>query len=79
MQPKGEALAWGLFAGIALAGWLGTYALHGEGLESTDDGFEDEDDEDGDGDGYQDDSNGDHDSDGNQQYSVRHPSRDGSI
>lgn len=75
MQPKGEALAWGLFAGVALAGWLGTYALHGEGLESTDDGFEDEDD----GDGDQDDSNSDHDSDGNQQYSVRHPSRDGSI
>lgn len=42
VQPKGEALAWGLFAGISLAGWLGTYAIHAEGLESTDDGFEDE-------------------------------------
>ncbi|KAI6089639.1 MFS general substrate transporter [Hypoxylon rubiginosum] len=42
IQPKGEALAWGLFAGIALAGWLGSYAIHGEGLESTDDGFEEE-------------------------------------
>ncbi|KAI0883793.1 MFS general substrate transporter [Annulohypoxylon maeteangense] len=40
VQPKGEALAWGLFAGIALAGWLGSYAIHGEGLESTDDGYE---------------------------------------
>ncbi|RYP40425.1 hypothetical protein DL767_001725 [Monosporascus sp. MG133] len=42
VQPKGEALAWGIFAGVALAGWFGTYAIHGEGLESTDDGFEDE-------------------------------------
>ncbi|KAI1392599.1 MFS general substrate transporter [Hypoxylon trugodes] len=42
VQPKGEALAWGLFAGIALAGWLGSYAIHGEGLESTDDGYEEE-------------------------------------
>ncbi|KAI1500042.1 major facilitator superfamily domain-containing protein [Biscogniauxia marginata] len=42
VQPKGEALAWGLFAGIALAGWVGSYAIHGVGLESTDDGFEDE-------------------------------------
>lgn len=44
---KGEALAWGLFAGISLAGWLGTFAIRGQGLESTDDGFE----EDGDGEG----------------------------
>ncbi len=42
VRPKGEALAWGLFAGIALAGWLGSYAIHGEGLESTDDGYEEE-------------------------------------
>ncbi|KAI8959737.1 MFS general substrate transporter [Daldinia sp. FL1419] len=42
VQPKGEALAWGLFAGVALAGWLGSYAIHGEGLESTDDGYEEE-------------------------------------
>ncbi|KAK9775235.1 putative Major facilitator superfamily (MFS) profile domain-containing protein [Seiridium cardinale] len=42
VQPKGEALAWGLFGGIALAGWLGTYAIHSEGLESTDDGFEED-------------------------------------
>lgn len=38
-------LAWGLFGGIALAGWLGSYAIHGEGLESTDDGFEEEEEE----------------------------------
>ncbi|KAI5867393.1 MFS general substrate transporter [Durotheca rogersii] len=40
VKPKGEALAWGLFAGIALAGWFGSYAIHGQGLESTDDGYE---------------------------------------
>ncbi|KAI1841384.1 hypothetical protein JX265_007469 [Neoarthrinium moseri] len=42
VQPKGEALAWGLFAGISLMGWLGSYAIHAEGLESTDDGYEEE-------------------------------------
>ncbi|KAI1140635.1 MFS general substrate transporter [Hypoxylon sp. FL0543] len=42
VQPKGEALAWGLFAGVALVGWLGSYAIHGEGLESTDDGYEED-------------------------------------
>ncbi|KAJ1336014.1 MFS transporter DHA1 family multidrug resistance protein [Microdochium nivale] len=47
LEMKGEALAWGLFAGISLAGWLGTFAIRGQGLESTDDGFE----EDGDGEG----------------------------
>ncbi|KAI1176470.1 major facilitator superfamily domain-containing protein [Nemania sp. FL0916] len=45
VHPKGEGLAWGLFAGIALFGWLATYAIHGHGLESTDDGFEEEDEE----------------------------------
>ncbi|KAI8952153.1 MFS general substrate transporter [Xylaria longipes] len=48
VRPKGEGLAWGLFAGIALIGWLATYAIHGHGLESTDDGFEDDEDTDGD-------------------------------
>ncbi|KAI0015096.1 major facilitator superfamily domain-containing protein [Xylariomycetidae sp. FL0641] len=42
VQPKGEALAWGVFAGIALIGWIGSYAIHGAGLESTDDGYEDD-------------------------------------
>ncbi|KAB5517388.1 major facilitator superfamily transporter [Coniochaeta sp. 2T2.1] len=36
VQPKGEALAWGLFAGIALAGWVGTLFIRGHGLESDD-------------------------------------------
>ncbi|KAI1748774.1 MFS general substrate transporter [Xylaria castorea] len=50
VRPKGEGLAWGLFAGIALIGWLATYAIRGHGLESTDDGFEDDEDGDEDGD-----------------------------
>jgi len=36
VKPKGEALAWGLFAGIALAGWVGTLFIRGQGLESAD-------------------------------------------
>ncbi|KAI0099854.1 MFS general substrate transporter [Nemania sp. FL0031] len=43
VRPNGEGLAWGLFAGIALIGWLSTYAIRGHSLESTDDGFEEED------------------------------------
>ncbi|KAJ4298325.1 hypothetical protein N0V88_003350 [Collariella sp. IMI 366227] len=34
VRPKGEALAWGLFAGITLIGWLGSYAIRNKGLES---------------------------------------------
>ena len=45
IQPKGEVLAWGLFAGIALLGWLGTLCIRGNGLESADwMGNDDEDD-----------------------------------
>ncbi|KAK0634176.1 major facilitator superfamily domain-containing protein [Immersiella caudata] len=36
VKPKGEALAWGLFAGISLLGWLGTLMIRGHGLESAD-------------------------------------------
>lgn len=36
VRPKGEVLAWGLFAGIALLGWLGTLLIRGAGLESAD-------------------------------------------
>ncbi|KAL1836476.1 hypothetical protein VTJ49DRAFT_5090 [Mycothermus thermophilus] len=36
VRPKGEALAWGLFAGLALVGWLGSYAIRNSGLESAD-------------------------------------------
>ncbi|KAI0395578.1 MFS general substrate transporter [Xylariaceae sp. FL0594] len=45
LRPKGEALPWGLFAGISLIGWLATHAIDGRGLESTDDGFEEDEDE----------------------------------
>ncbi|KAK3988402.1 major facilitator superfamily domain-containing protein [Cladorrhinum sp. PSN332] len=34
VQPKGEALAWGVFAGVTLAGWVGSWAIRGRGLES---------------------------------------------
>ena len=34
VQPKGEALAWSLFGGLALAGWALSLFIHGEGLES---------------------------------------------
>ena len=34
VRPKGEALAWGLFAGIAVVGWLASFAIHSKGLES---------------------------------------------
>ncbi|KAJ9131610.1 MFS general substrate transporter [Pleurostoma richardsiae] len=36
VHPKGELLAWGLFGGISLLGWLGTLAIRGDGLESAD-------------------------------------------
>lgn len=38
VEPKGEALAWGVFAGVALFGWLGTLPIRADGLESVDDG-----------------------------------------
>ncbi|KAK4199160.1 major facilitator superfamily domain-containing protein [Triangularia verruculosa] len=34
VKSKGEALAWGLFAGIALGGWIWSWAIKGQGLES---------------------------------------------
>lgn len=34
VHPKGEALAWGVFAGIAFVGWLGTLFIRNRGLES---------------------------------------------
>ncbi len=36
LRPKGELLAWGLFGGAAFLGWLGSLAIHGDGLESAD-------------------------------------------
>ena len=36
VHPKGEALAWGVFGGIAFAGWLASFGITGEDLESAD-------------------------------------------
>jgi hypothetical protein len=54
VRPKGEALAWGVFGGIAFIGWLGSFGIRGESLESAEwdeengsSGDEEEDDEDG--------------------------------
>lgn len=53
VRPKGEALAWGVFGGIAFVGFLASFGIRGESLESdeydeeegsTDGGDEDEDD-----------------------------------
>ncbi|KAK0726184.1 major facilitator superfamily domain-containing protein [Apiosordaria backusii] len=43
VEPKGEALAWGLFAGVTLGGWIWSWAIKGQGLESAEyEGDEDE-------------------------------------
>lgn len=44
IQPKGEALPFGIFAGIALIGFVLSFGIRGEGLEA--EGWSDEDDED---------------------------------
>ncbi|KAK2606270.1 hypothetical protein QQS21_003318 [Conoideocrella luteorostrata] len=36
IRPKGEALAWSLFGGLALMGWCLSLFIRGEGLESED-------------------------------------------
>ena len=46
VEPKGEALAFGVFGGIAFAGLLGSFAIRGEKLEA--EGWEDEEGSDGD-------------------------------
>jgi len=48
VKPKGEALAWGVFGGIAFVGWILTFGIRGRELESGDweeqhDGQEDDD------------------------------------
>ncbi|KAK3901535.1 MFS general substrate transporter-like protein [Staphylotrichum tortipilum] len=51
VRPKGEALAWGLFAGITVVGWLASFAIHSKGLESAEwSNQDDSDDTDGPGD-----------------------------
>ncbi len=54
VRPKGEALAWGVFGGIAFLGWIASFGIRGEGLESADwdeenGSAEDEDDDEEDG------------------------------
>ncbi len=56
MRPKGEVLAWGVFGGISFVGWLVSFGIRGESLESGDwdesssqDGDEEEGDYDDDG------------------------------
>ena len=34
VHPKGEALAFGIFGGIAFVGFLGSFGIRGEGLEA---------------------------------------------
>jgi hypothetical protein len=36
IHPKGEALAWGTFGGIAFLGWLFSFGIRGEELEDAD-------------------------------------------
>jgi len=49
VKPKGEALAWGVFGGIAFLGWLASFGIRGDALESGDwdeeSGSQDEDDD----------------------------------
>ena len=40
MQPKGEALAFGVFGGVAFIGFLLSFGIRASGLEA--DGFSDE-------------------------------------
>jgi hypothetical protein len=53
--PKGEALAWGTFGGIAFLGWIVSFGIRGEGLESAEwdeeNGSLDDDDDDDEEDG----------------------------
>ncbi|EFX01911.1 major facilitator superfamily transporter [Grosmannia clavigera kw1407] len=45
LRPKGELLAWWIFGGVAVFGWLGGLMVSGRGLESADWQEDDEDDE----------------------------------
>jgi hypothetical protein len=36
VRPKGEALAWGVFGGIAFLGFIASFGIRGAGLESDD-------------------------------------------
>jgi hypothetical protein len=56
VKPKGEALVWGIFGAIAFMGWIVSFGIRGQSLESGDwdeseslEGDEDEEDYDEDG------------------------------
>ncbi|TVY41056.1 putative peptide/nitrate transporter [Lachnellula subtilissima] len=53
VRPKGEALAWGVFGGIAFLGWLASFGIRGGDLESgewdEESGSQDDEDEDDEG------------------------------
>lgn len=36
IKPRGELLAWNLFGGLALLGWLGSFLIRADNLESDD-------------------------------------------
>lgn len=42
VRPRGEALSWGVFAGIAFIGFLASWGIRGEDLESAEWDEEDE-------------------------------------
>jgi hypothetical protein len=48
IHPKGEALAWGTFGGIAFLGWIFSFGIRGEELEDADWEGSDDHDEDND-------------------------------
>ena len=48
VRPKGEALAWGVFGGIAFLGFIASFGIRGEHLESEDWDEENESGDDGD-------------------------------
>jgi hypothetical protein len=54
IRPKGELLAWGLFGGIAFLGFLASFGIRGESLESeewdNEERTEDDEDDDAEGD-----------------------------
>lgn len=47
MQPKGEALAFGVFGGISFIGFLLSFGIRGDNLEAEDWGVETDDEESG--------------------------------
>jgi hypothetical protein len=53
VRPKGEALAWGVFGGVAFIGWLASFGIRSQELESADweeeSGSQDDDDDEEDG------------------------------